>query len=169
MPLSARKRLIFPDSMPEPAASSLSDKLFSEPFWLWGVFVGGLAALVLLLGILPRQDYARPLRDPVDAAALTREAALSPEVADELARARRALAKGQVEAAVQALLAVTVQAPEALEARWLLATTYDRLGDTVRAAREYQAYVALAAPRHAALGEHLAEARRRLEAFREMP
>lgn len=155
--------------MTETARLKLTDKLLSEPLWLWGVFVGGLASVILLLGILPRQDYARPLREASEVAALAEEATLAPAIADEIAGARTALKKGQVEKAVQALVTVTEKEPSALEARWLLATTYDRLGDMVRAGGQYEAYIALAAPRQAQLADHVAEARRRLEAFREMP
>jgi tetratricopeptide (TPR) repeat protein len=126
---------------PEVAHSGLRARLMAQPDWLAGLVVGGVLCVFLLLVVLPRQEYAKPVIAPEDEVLAVAATPLSEPLARRLTEARRQLRRGQIEAAVQNLNAVLARRPDEQEARWLLASTYDRLGDASRAAKHYRAYL----------------------------
>lgn len=117
------------------------EKVKSQPDWLLGVAVGGVISAVMLVLILPRQQYAQPVKAPSDQLLAEASAPLSPELGARLALARKQLAQGKIDGAIQSLNAVIAARPENLEARWLLANTLDNQGDRPKAVKHYQVYL----------------------------
>ncbi|MEB3221955.1 MAG: zf-HC2 domain-containing protein [Candidatus Sericytochromatia bacterium] len=126
---------------PESALKGWRSRLMTQPDWLAGLVVGGVGCVFLLLVVLPRQEYAKPVTAPDDEVLAVAATPLSEPLARQLADARRQLRRGQVDAALQNLNGVLARRPDEQEARWLLASTYDRLGDAARAAKHYRVYL----------------------------
>ena len=66
---------------------------------------------------------------------------LTPELGKRLAQAREDLSRGRIERAVQNLKRVLAARPDEQEARWLLASTFDRLGDQAQAIKHYKMFL----------------------------
>lgn len=154
---------------PEAAAAGFKEKLFSQPDWLAGVALGGVVSALLLVVILPRQEYARPVKAPEDRLLAEAGTPLAPELAARLAAARAQLGRGQIDAAVQGLNAVLAARPENQEARWLLASTHDRLGDQAKAAQHYRVFLEVHDRARAVEDDRAERARARLGAWEGMP
>jgi hypothetical protein len=154
---------------PEAAAAGLKEKIFSQPDWLAGVAVGGVVSALLLLVVFPRQEYARPVKAPEDQLLAEAATPLAPDLAAKLAAARDQLARGKVDAAVQNLNGVLQARPEHQEARWLLASTFDRLGDQARAAQHYKVYLDVHDRLQAVTDDRAGRARARLGDWEGMP
>jgi len=130
-----------PTLLPSSPDLTLMEKVMSQPDWLLGLAVGGVISAVMLVIVLPRQQYAQPVKTPSDLILVEAHAPLAPDVAAKLTLGRKQLTQGKIDAAMLNLNAVIEARPENLEARWLLASTLDNLGDRARAAKHYQAYL----------------------------
>ncbi len=158
-------------ALPEPdvATVGLKAKLLSQPDWLAGLAIGGVISALLLIVVLPRQEYARPVKTPEDRALAEAGLPLAPELAARLAAARGQLASGQIDAALQGLNAVLAGRPENQEARWLLANTFDRLGDQAKAAQHYKVFLDVHDRARAVEDDRANRARERLRVWEGMP
>lgn len=154
---------------PDVASVGLRAKLLSQPDWLAGVVLGGVISALLLVVVLPRQEYARPVKTPEDRAIAEAAMPLAPDLAARLVAARTQLSRGQIDAAVQGLNAVLAGRPEHQEARWLLANTYDRLGDQAKAAQHYKVFLEVHDRAQAVEDDRAARARERLRVWEGMP
>lgn len=130
-----------PQSFPTSEGQTFMQKVMSQPDWLLGLAVGGVVSAVMLVIILPKQPYAQAVKAPGDQLLAEAHAPLDAELGAKLALGRKQLGQGKLDAAMQNLNAVITARPENLEARWLLATTLDGMGDRARAAKHYQAYL----------------------------
>ena len=153
----------------ESAAAGFRAKLFSQPDWLSGLVLGGVVSALLLIVVLPRQEYARPVKTPEDRQLAEAATPLAPALAARLAAAREQLGRGKIDAAVQGLIAVLAARPENQEARWLLASTYDRLGDQARAAAHYRVFLEVHDRARAVEDDRAERARHRLGTWEGMP
>lgn len=154
---------------PDVATVGLKAKLLSQPDWLWGLALGGLISALLLVVVLPRQEYAHPVKAPEDRQLAEAAAPLPPELATRLAEARAQLARGKIDAAVQSLDAVLAQRPANQEARWLLASTFDRLGDQAKAAQHYRVFLDVHDRARAVEDDRATRARERIRVWEGMP
>jgi cytochrome c-type biogenesis protein CcmH/NrfG len=156
---------------PEPTAAgdSWQRKALSQPDWLLGVTVGSLATVLVLLVLMPRLEYAKAVREPGDVAIARASQPLSAPVAAQLSDARVQLAKARLDPAIQNLKAVLAQRPDNQEARWLLATTYDRMGDQIQAAQQYKIFLDTEKREQAFVDDRVRRAQDRLEAWEETP
>ena len=154
---------------PDVAVVGIKAKILSQPEWLWGLALGGVIAAITLIVILPRQEYARPLKAPEDRQLAEAAVPLPPELAARLSAARAQLGRGQIDAALQGLNAVLAARPENQEARWLLASTFDRLGDQGKAAQHYRVFLSVHDRAQAVQDDRAARARDRLHAWEGMP
>lgn len=109
--------------------------------WLAGVLLGGLLCPWLLLVVLPHQELATAPRRPEAEAGWPQ--ALPTEAYLALERGKQLLGRGKAEAGLVELSKVLAMAPTCQEARWLVATTHERLGDRNRAARAYRDFLAV--------------------------
>lgn len=132
--------LASPDTpRPEGAAGWL--RVWEPRGWLAGVVLGALLAPFVVLVVLPRQELATAPRRPL---AESGWPAPLPEGAQAaLAKGKALLARGRAEAALAELGKVLAAEPGCQEARWLLATTHERLGDRLRASRAYRDFLAV--------------------------
>ncbi|MEB3197382.1 MAG: tetratricopeptide repeat protein [Candidatus Sericytochromatia bacterium] len=147
---------------PETRPRTWRERLISQPDWVAGLVVGGVVGIFILLVVLPRQEYARPVTLPDDQFLARSAAPLPSPLAAHLANARVALRRGKVEAALQELNLVLARRPDDMEARWLLASTYDRLGDQTRALKHYQAFLAMHERREQIIDDRVRRVRERL-------
>lgn len=154
---------------PSPAPGNWVRKLFAQPDWLAGVVLGAMASALCLLVVLPREPLAAAMRDPSELAMAKADTPLPTNVNDELSAARHLLSRGKASAAIDELNRVLAARPEYLEARWLLATTYDGIGDQAHAALGYRQYIALATRERAIADERVVKAQERLKQFSELP
>ncbi|HEY9720405.1 MAG TPA: alkyl sulfatase dimerization domain-containing protein [Oscillatoriaceae cyanobacterium] len=154
---------------PTPSSGNWARKLFAQPDWIVGVVLGALVSALCLLVILPREPLAAAMREPAELAMAKADAPLSGKVGDELSAARHLLARGKATAAIDALNRVLAARPEFLEARWLLATTYDGMGDQAHAAVCYRQYISVASRERAIADERVVQAQERLKRFSELP
>jgi hypothetical protein len=143
--------------------------LWSQPDWLVGLVVGAVTTAMCLLVVIPRQEYVKSVREPADVLLAGADRPLAPPLAAKLADARTALGRGQVDTAVQDLTQVLAVRGDDQEARWLLATTYDRLGDQPRAAKHYKLFLDVDQRTRAASDDRVARAQTRLGHWAEMP
>lgn len=137
-------------------------RLLAQPDWLAGVVVGGVVCVFVLLIVLPRQEYARPVKAPDDQVLALAALPLNPELGKRLAQAREDLRKGKIESAIHNLNRVLAARPDEQEARWLLASTYDRLGDQSRAFKHYKVFLQVHDTRSALRDDRAQRARERL-------
>jgi hypothetical protein len=144
-------------------------KVFSQPDWLTGLVLGGLVSVLCLLVVIPRQEYAKSVREPSDELIARADRALEPPLAAKLQHARQALAKGKVDTALLDLNAILAVRGDDQEARWLLATTYDRLGDQARAAQHYKLFLDVDARLRAPEDGRVQRARAKLGSWSELP
>lgn len=156
---------------PQPPAGTVSpwQKALSQPDWLLGVALGAVASAISLLVILPGLEYSEVVREPGDALVAQAAVPLTPELADALAEARRQLDRGRVDGAIRNLKNILVARPDHLEARWLLANTYDRLGDRTSAMAHYEIYLETAKPEAEVMERRIQQASQRLGRQAEMP
>lgn len=154
---------------PDVATVGIKAKILSQPDWLWGLALGGVISALLLVVVLPRQEYARPVKTPEDRQLAEAAAPLPPELATRLAEARAQLERGKVDAAVQGLDAVVTARPANQEARWLLASTFDRLGDQAKAAQHYKVFLDVHDRTQAVQDDRATRARERIRVWEGMP
>lgn len=156
---------------PEPAttADSWQRKLFSQPDWLLGLAVGAMATAIVLIVLIPRLEYREALKEPGDQLLARASLPLEGAAAKRFAEARAQLAKNQPDQAVQNLKAVLADRPDNQEARWLLATTYDRLGDQIQAAQQYRIFLDTEKRGQAFVDERVKRAQARMEVWEEQP
>lgn len=130
-------------SSPEPATTGRTwvSKALSQPDWLMGVALGGIVSAVALLVLIPRLEYAKVVREPGDQIVAQVNEPLTAELGAKLNEARAQLNKNRVADAIANLKAVVAARPDNQEARWLLATTYDRLGDRDSAQEHYRLFL----------------------------
>lgn len=147
---------------PQTGRRTLRERLLAQPDWLAGVVVGGVVCVFVFLIVLPRQEYARPVKAPDDQVLALAALPLTPDLSKRLTQAREDLRKGKIESALQHLNRVVVARPDQQEARWLLASTYDRLGDQSKAFRHYKAFLHVHDTRNALRDERAQRARERL-------
>lgn len=116
-------------------------KALSMPGWLVGLALGGTVSALALLVLIPRLEYAEVVREPGDQIVAQVNEPLSPELGAKLATARVQLGKSKVGDALANLKSVVAARPDNQEARWLLATTYERLGDRTSANQHYKLFL----------------------------
>ncbi|MFN3431389.1 MAG: Rid family hydrolase, partial [Candidatus Sericytochromatia bacterium] len=75
----------------------------------------------------------------------------------------------QTEQVIANLKAVLADRPDNQEARWLLATTYDRLGDQIQAAQQYRIFLDTEKRGQAFVDERVKRAQARMEVWEEVP
>ncbi|MDB5095624.1 MAG: Sigma-70, region 4 [Cyanobacteria bacterium RYN_339] len=144
-------------------------KVFSQPDWLAGLAVGAVTAALCLLVVIPRQEYAKSVREPADELIARSERALEPPLEAKLQHARQALSKGKVDTALLDLNGVLAVRGDDQEARWLLATTYDRLGDQGRAAQHYKLFLDVDGKLRTSEDARVKRAREKLGSWSELP
>jgi hypothetical protein len=156
---------------PEPQAvgDSWQRKVFAQPDWLSGLAVGAVATTLVLMVLIPQLEYQKAVREPGDVLIARGYQPLEPKVAAQLSEARALLAKNRTDPAIQNLKAVLAARPENQEARWLLATTYDRLGDQYQAAQQYELFVDTEQRERAIVDDRLKRAQSKLDGWKEVP
>lgn len=154
---------------PDQPQDSWRRKALSEPDWLLGLAIGGVITALCLIVVLPRLDYTRAVRDPSDQQIAKIERSLDASSAAHLQAARQELAKGQVDAAIANLVTVLSARPDNLEARWLLASTYERVGDRTGAGQQYRIFVDVDARERTIMDARLKHAKARLGMLEAMP
>lgn len=156
---------------PEPARpnDSIARKALSQPGWLAGVVIGAAISALCLLVVIPREQYAKSVREPADVLLADASKPLPAPLDVRLEGARTNLRAGRVDAAVQDLNALLALRPDNQEARWLLAQTYDQLGDRANAARHYKLFLDLDGRLRAATDDRVKRAQARLGRFEEIP
>lgn len=170
-PAWVHRGVIAEGDSPEPVrrGDTFWRKVFSQPDWLTGLFLGGVVSVLCLLVVIPRQEYAKSVREPGDELIARADRSLEPPLAAKLQHARQSLAKGKVDAALLDLNAVLAVRGDDQEARWLLATTYDRLGDQARAAQHYKLFLDVDTRLRAPEDDRVQRARAKLGAWSELP
>lgn len=154
---------------PQAAKDSWQRKAMSQPDWLLGVAVGAVATALVLLVLIPRLEYGKAVREPGDVAIARAAQPLSPPVAKQLADARDLLGKNKLDPAIQNLKAVLAVRPDNQEARWLLASTFDRMGDQIQAAQQYKIFLDTEKREQAIVDDRVRRAQARLGAWEETP
>lgn len=144
-------------------------RALSQPDWLMGLVVGGVTSALCLLVVIPHEDYSKSVREPGDQLLARANSPLEPPLATKLANARASLASGRVDAALLDLNAILALRGDNQEARWLLATTYDRLGDQARAAKHYKLFLDVAGKTRDATDSRMQHAEARLGHYSELP
>jgi cytochrome c-type biogenesis protein CcmH/NrfG len=154
---------------PQTAGDSWRRKVFAQPDWLSGLAVGAVATTLVLMVLIPQLEYQKAVREPGDVLIARGYQPLEPKVAAQLSEARALLAKNRTDPAIQNLKAVLAARPENQEARWLLATTYDRLGDQYQAAQQYEIFVDTEQRERAIVDDRLKRAQSKLDGWKEVP
>jgi cytochrome c-type biogenesis protein CcmH/NrfG len=156
---------------PEPAKAhdSFGRKLFSQPDWLLGLLVGAIAPTGVLLVLIPKLQYAKAVREPSDQMIARSAQPLSGPAAKALMDARDQLAKNKLDPAIQNLRLVLADRPDNQEARWLLATTFDRMGDNQQAAQQYRIFLDTEQREQAIVDDRVQRAKARLEVWEAVP
>lgn len=154
---------------PQAAGDSWQRKIFAQPDWLAGLAVGAVATTLVLMVLIPQLEYQKAVREPGDVLIARGYQPLEPKVAAQLSEARALLAKNRTDPAIQNLKAVLAARPENQEARWLLATTYDRLGDQYQAAQQYELFVDTEQRERAIVDDRLKRAQSKLDGWKEVP
>jgi hypothetical protein len=156
---------------PEPtrAGDTWWRRVWSQPDWLVGLFVGAVTTALCLLVVIPRQEYVKSVREPADVLLAGADLPLAPPLAAKVTDAREALGRGQVDKAVLNLTEVLAVRGDDQEARWLLATTYDRLGDQPRAAKHYKLFLDVDQRTRTASNDRVSRAQTRLGQWSELP
>jgi cytochrome c-type biogenesis protein CcmH/NrfG len=156
---------------PEPAKAndSFGRKLFSQPDWLLGLLVGAIATTVVLLVLIPKLQYAKAVREPGDQMIAQSAQPLTGPAAKALTDARAQLASNKLDPAIQNLRLVLADRPDNQEARWLLATTFDRMGDNQQAAQQYRIFLDTEQREQAIVDDRVQRAKARLEAWEAVP
>lgn len=144
-------------------------KLLAEPDWIAGVLLGIASTLVVFLVVIPRQEYAKMMRNPQEAFMARQSEPLTPEQAFRIQRARVSLRAGRVDQALIELETILKARPDLAEARWLYASTLDRLGDSARAAKHYALYLNHAERLHSSITARIQTAKQRLGVLQESP
>lgn len=142
---------------------SFKDKLFSMPDWWLGLFLGGLVSALSLLLVIPQLNYGGVLQEPGEEELALLDRPLDPATERHAREARALLAKGRIGPAIAELKAVLAVRPSNLEARWLLANTYDRLGDEASALQQYRQFIRLAEQEQQVIATRITRARKRVE------
>jgi hypothetical protein len=154
---------------PQTAGDSWQRKVFAQPDWLAGLAVGAVATTLVLMVLIPQLEYQKAVREPGDVLIAQGYQPLEPKVAAQLSEARALLAKNRTDPAIQNLKAVLAARPENQEARWLLATTYDRLGDQYQAAQQYELFVDTERRERTIVDDRLKRAQSKLDGWKEVP
>jgi predicted Zn-dependent protease len=144
-------------------------KAFATPAWLGGVAVGALAVVITIRVFIPHEQYATAVQNPTDRALARVERTLDVQAASRLAAARFELARGQMGPAIGNLNLVLLDRPDNQEARWLLATADDALGDVLSAAKAYRVYLNVEAREQSIRGQRVERAKARLAALEALP
>lgn len=120
---------------------SIRQRLLAHPDWLAGAIIGGVVCVFVLLIVLPRQEYASPVKSPEDEVLSVAAFPLTADQGLKLGQAREDLRRGKIESALNNLNRIIAARPDEQETRWLLASTYDRLGDQTKALKHYRVYL----------------------------
>lgn len=131
------------NASPEPTTTGRNwvQRALSQPGWLMGVALGGVVSALAILVLIPKMEYSKVVREPGDEIVAQVNEPLPAELGQKLATARDQLERNRVGEAINNLKAVVASRPDNMEARWLLATTYERLGDQDSANQHYELFL----------------------------